>query len=169
MTLIRSAIALILAAFIAPLAAPALAGPAIEVAEAWARPSIPNRPGAAYLEIHNTGDTPDRLVGVRAEGAGAAELHKAEEKDGMMTMAPVKAIEVPPGRMVRLVPGGFHIMLFDLAEPLAEGHTLALTLEFEESGEIAVEAPVMRRAKGGGMGGGMQHGSGQGMGGGAGN
>lgn len=163
MSLIRSAIPLILAAFIAPLAAPALAGPAIEVAEAWARPTIPNRPGAAYLEIRNTGDAADRLVGVRAEGAGAAELHEARQKDGMMTMAPVEAIEVPPGRMVRLAPGGFHIMLFDLAEPLAEGDTLALTLEFEESGEIAVEAPVMRGGMGSGMGGG------QGMGGGAGN
>lgn len=166
MTLIRSAIPLILAAL---LAAPALAGPAIEVTEAWARPSIPNRPGAAYLEIRNAGDAPDRLVGVRAAGAEAAELHEARQKDGMMTMAPVEAIEVPAGETVKLAPGGFHVMLFGLAKPLAEGDTLGLTLEFEQAGEIAVAAPVMRGGMGTGMGGGMQHGGGQGMGGGGGN
>lgn len=153
---IRRATARVLAALVAAaLAGPAVAGSAIEVTDPWARPSIPNRPGAAYLVIHNSGNVPDRLVGVRAEGAGAVELHRAEEKGGMMTMAPVEAIEIPAGGTAQLAPGGFHIMLFDLAAPLAEGDTLTLTLEFEQAGEIGVEAEVTQRGMG--HGGAMQH------------
>ena len=153
---IRSAIPLVVAALLgAFLAGPALAGPAIEVADPWARPSIPNRPAAAYLEIRNTGDTPDRLVAARAGGAGKVELHKAEQLEGVMIMSPVDSIEVPAGGAAKLAPGGLHIMLFDLAAPLAEGDTLDLTLEFEESGEVDVAVPVERRV---GHGGGMQHG-----------
>jgi hypothetical protein len=160
MTLIRRAIPFILAALVT---APALAGPRIELADPWARPTIPNRPGAAYLEIRNAGDAPDRLVGAHAEGVGAVELHKAEQKDGMMTMAPVEAIEVPAGGAALLAPGGYHLMLFDIAAPLREGDTLDLTLRFEQAGEIAVAVPVMQReGMGGGTDSGMQHGSGHG-------
>lgn len=143
---IRRAIPLALGALLAVLlAVPAPAGPAVEVIDPWVRPTIPNRPGAAYLKIHNAGEAPDRLIGARAEGAGEAELHKAEEKDGMMTMAPVEAVEIPAGGLAELEPGGFHIMLFDLARPLNEGDRLELTLEFERAGEVAVSAPVVRR------------------------
>ncbi len=137
------------------LAGPALAGPAIEVADPWVRPTIPNRPGAAYLEIRNTGDTADRLVGARAEGAGKAELHKAEQLAGVMIMAPVDSVEVPAGGTARLAPGGLHIMLFELAAPLGEGDTVNLTLEFDGAGDIAVAVPVERRL---GHGAGTQHG-----------
>src|SRR3972149_8217895 len=39
-------------------------------------------------------------------------------------------------------PGGFHVMLFDLVEPLAVGGTISLTLRFEEVGEVQVDAEV---------------------------
>ena len=60
----RLALPLFLAALVA---APALAGSVIEVLHPWARPTIPNRPGAAYFEVHNHGTTPDRLIGARAD------------------------------------------------------------------------------------------------------
>lgn len=142
---LRHALPVILAALLAALAAPsARAGGDIEVVHPWARPSIPNRPGVVYLGIHNPGEAPDRLVGARAEGAGAAELHKAEQTDGVMRMTPVEAIEVPARGMARLGPGGYHIMLFDLDAPLRPGDSLALTLEFDEAGEVPVSVPVRR-------------------------
>lgn len=129
-------------------AAPALAGGAIEVTDPWARPTIPNRPGVVYLAIHNTGDAADRLVGARAEGVGAVEMHRSEEKNGTMTMSPVEAVEVPAGGTADLGPGGYHLMLFDIETPLAVGDTLELTLEFERAGAVPVSVPVMRQAPG---------------------
>ena len=154
MPLCRLAIPLVLATLAA---GPALAGSQIEVIHPWARPTIPNRPGAVYLGIHNTGDTADRLVGARAARAEAAELHKSEEKDGAMTMSPVEAIEIPAGGMAQLGPGGFHLMLFGLEAPLKPGETLDLTLVFQQAGEVSVGVPVAREAPQQGQ---RQHGTG---------
>lgn len=153
MTLIRRAVPVILAALlVAPLAGPAPAGGAIEgsieVVDPWARPSIPNRPGVAYLEIRNTGESPDRLVGARAAAAEAVELHKAEQKEGVMRMAPVEAVEVPAAGAARLAPGGFHLMLFGLETPLEAGDSLEMVLEFERAGPVTVSVPVRREAPG---------------------
>jgi copper(I)-binding protein len=51
-------------------------------------------------------------------------------------------IEVPAGGEAELKPGGLHIMLIRLAEPLENGTTFPLTLNFEKSGEIEIEVPV---------------------------
>ncbi len=153
MPVLRHAIPLLLAVLLAvpfagplavPFAGPAAAGGGIEVAHPWARPTIPNRPGAVYLGVHNLGDAPDRLVGARAEGVGAVELHRSEEKDGVMTMTPVDSVEIPAGGMAHLGPGGLHLMLFDIEGRLEAGATLPLTLEFERAGDVAVDVPVSR-------------------------
>ncbi len=61
---------------------------------------------------------------------------------GMMEMRPVDRIEVPAGETVALEPGGYHIMLLELAAPLEAGTTLEVTLTFEEGGEQVVTADV---------------------------
>ena len=137
----RPAVALCLAALIA---APALAGSVIEVLHPWARPTIPNRPGAAYFAVHNRGDAPDRLIGARAEGVGRIELHKAEPKDGVMTMAPVDAVEIPAGGTAHLDPGRMHLMMFAIDRPLKDGDTLEMILIFEAAGEVAITVPVSK-------------------------
>lgn len=62
--------------------------------------------------------------------------------DDMMTMVEVDEIEVPAGETVMLKPGGYHIMLMELAEPLEAGSTIELTLEFHESGSQKVTFEV---------------------------
>jgi periplasmic copper chaperone A len=109
----------------------------------WARASIgTSRPGAAYLTIRNTGEVPDRLIGVRTPAAGHAEAHAMVQENGVMTMRAAGPLEIPPGGAVELAPGGLHIMLMGLAAPLTEGATLPLTLIFERAGEVTVEAPI---------------------------
>lgn len=61
---------------------------------------------------------------------------------GAMTMRPVEAIDLPAGEAVALEPGGLHIMLIDLVEPLEVGDEVDLTLTFEEAGEQPVTAEV---------------------------
>jgi copper(I)-binding protein len=61
---------------------------------------------------------------------------------GMMEMRPVDRVEVPAGETVTLEPGGYHIMLLELAAPLEAGTTLEVTLTFEEGGEQVVTADV---------------------------
>ena len=51
-------------------------------------------------------------------------------------------LEIPPGTTVSLAPGGFHLMLMGLKEPLKQGSTVPLTLVFDKAGSIDVELAV---------------------------
>lgn len=133
------------AAGVPPLAPPAWAAGGIEIHHPWTRPGVPGRPLAVYMGIHNRGDAPDRLIAARSPRAERAELHRSEMQDGMMTMAPIAALEVPAGGVVHLAPGGYHLMVFGVEEPPREGESFPLVLVFEKAGEIPVEATVTRK------------------------
>jgi hypothetical protein len=114
----------------------------------WARESV-TRTGAAYLTVRNGGDAADRLVGVVSEVADRAELHSSVVQDGVMRMRPVDAVEVPAGGEAVLEPGGLHVMLIGLKAPLEEGDSFALTLVFEDAGEVEVVTTIEDIAHGG--------------------
>jgi hypothetical protein len=144
----------------------------LQVSNAWARTSASMATaGAVYLEITNAGDADDSLVGVSVDAAVAAkaELHETVEAEapmgsdttmgsettmaggegtettmagGMMEMRPVDMIAVPAGDTVTLEPGGYHIMLLELAAPLEVGTTIDVTLTFENAGDQVVTAEV---------------------------
>lgn len=137
----------------------------LEVTGVWARtsPAMASA-GAAYLEITNGTDTDDALLSASVEPsvAGKVELHETTTAmtdgtgmtgstgmtgttmagSGMMQMKPVDRIPVPAGGTAELKPGGYHIMLLELPEPLETGATFEITLTFEEAGEIVVTATV---------------------------
>lgn len=117
------------------------------VSDAWARASAPmQHEGAVYLTITG-GSADDRLVGVRAPAdvAAAAMIHRTSmADDGSMSMDGVDGVAVPAGATVALAPGGSHVMLMGLAQPLAAGATFDLVLRFEHAGELT--APVEVRA-----------------------
>ena len=114
----------------------------------WARESV-TRTGAAYLTVRNGGDADDRLIGVASEVADRAELHGSKMQDGVMRMRPVEAVEVPAHGQAALKPGGLHVMLIGLKAPLEEGGSFALTLTFENAGEVEVVTTIEDIAHGG--------------------
>ncbi|HYQ92489.1 MAG TPA: copper chaperone PCu(A)C, partial [Candidatus Competibacteraceae bacterium] len=119
----------------------------VQIEQPWARetpPTVTN--GAAYMTLLNRGDQPDRLLGVSGEVAKTIELHTHLMEGGQMKMRPVAAIEVKPGEPTVLKPGGLHIMLIDLKQPLVAGQHFPLTLNFEKAGKIPVEVTVTKTA-----------------------
>ena len=65
--------------------------------------------------------------------------------DGAMSMQEMDALELPAGKLVQLVPGGYHIMLIDLAKPLVVGETFDLTLDFDQAPNLTVAVEVSDR------------------------
>jgi copper(I)-binding protein len=65
---------------------------------------------------------------------------------GMMKMSAIDKLPLPAGKAVDLKPGGYHVMLFDLKQPLKAGDTVPLTLTFEDKAgrkaSVEVRAPV---------------------------
>jgi len=97
---------------------------------------------AAYLVINNDGREPDRLIRAETDFAHSTELHISENVDGVMTMRPVEAVDIPAGGTVELKPGGLHIMLVGLTQDLNPGDKLPITLIFDKAGKITIDAEV---------------------------
>lgn len=118
----------------------------VAVSGAFCRPT-PNgaRVGACYLTL--TASRADRLVAVETPASAQAEIHSMSTEGGIMRMqAMADGLALPAGQAVTLAPGGNHLMLIGLAQPLATGQTVALTLAFEGAANVTVQAPVQAQA-----------------------
>ena len=123
----------------------------ISVSDAWARATMPGQKvSGAYMQIQS--DTDARLVGVTSTAVPRVEVHEMKMDGGIMRMRELEAIELPKGKTVSLEPGGLHIMLMNLAQPIAAGDVIPLTLTVESGGkQQTVEVNAEARAIGGAM------------------
>jgi copper(I)-binding protein len=130
----------------------------LAIEQPWARASAgPARNSAAFMVIRNAGPA-DRLVAAAGEVAERVELHTHLRDGDVMKMRQVEAVDIPAESMARLQPGGYHVMLIGLREPLKEGDSFPLTLTFANAGKLRIEVDV--RAIGSmGPGDGMGHGA----------
>ena len=121
-------------------------GPDIKISNPWARPSPKMATsGAAYMVIENKGGEDDTLIGAESDVSNDTEIHEmVVDENNVMHMKPVEGqrLTIPAKGKVELKPGGYHIMLINLKHQLKEGEIVHLTLQFEKSGEMKVEAPV---------------------------
>ena len=114
------------------------------ITQAWTR-ATPNgaKIGGGYVTIENKGTTPDRLVGGAGDIAGKVEIHEMAMDNGVMKMRPIdKGLTIEPGKTVKLAPGGYHLMMFDLKAPLKQGDKVPVTLQFEKAGKVSVTLDV---------------------------
>jgi periplasmic copper chaperone A len=135
--------ALLAACLLASLAAAAgAAPPTLLVQDAWIR-AIPGAAvAAAYMTLHNTGSAPVTVTGVRSALAADAAIHVSKVEHGESTMRPAGPLTLAPGARLELAPGGVHVMLMQLAHPLAAGEQVPLELLLAGGGRVAVSARV---------------------------
>ena len=114
----------------------------VEVSQAFAGESVTGESAAVYFALRNRGPTDDTLDAVVVEGAGSARIHEAGERDGIRVMSPVSALPLPADRVTRLVPGGTHVMLLDLAHRPVAGDSLKGVLRFRSGREVSLRAKV---------------------------
>jgi copper(I)-binding protein len=108
--------------------APALAQ--VQARAAWARATMGGqKTTGAYLEL--TSAQGGTLVGAESAAAGMVEVHEMRMDGNVMRMRAIPRLELPAGKTVELKPGGFHIMLIDLKQPLKKGDSVPLKLKIE--------------------------------------
>ena len=114
------------------------------ISQAWSRATPGGaKVGGGFLTIENKGTAPDRLIGGTSDVASKVEVHEMSMNNGVMTMRPLeKGLTIDPGRTVKLAPGGYHLMLMNLKNPLKQGDKLAIGLEFEKAGKVQVSFDV---------------------------
>jgi copper(I)-binding protein len=147
----------------------------LEITGAWARTSPAMvQAGAAYMTISSGEAVSIVSARVEADVAGVAELHEVVPVDGgdmggdeaaegesepmedeamegmegemAMTMQEVTSIDIPAGGTVALEPGGYHVMLLDLPDPLETGEEFDVTLVLGDGTEVIVPITVSESA-----------------------
>jgi copper(I)-binding protein len=110
--------------------------------DAWARASAGNATtGAAYVTVMG-GEAADLMVGVSTPVATVAEVHESFTDNGVMKMRSAPSVPIPPGKTVAFAPGGYHVMLMGLKQPLVAGQSFPLTLTFAHAPPVTVEVTV---------------------------
>ena len=117
----------------------------VTVTEAWARSTAAAQTtGAVYFSVES--DSDDTLVSasVPASIAARAELHEQlANDDGSMVMRSLTdGLPLTAGQPAVFEPGGLHVMLVDLAAPLAIGERFDLTLDFDAADPVIVPITV---------------------------
>jgi periplasmic copper chaperone A len=130
----------------------------VSIKDPWIRVPAPGQKVAgAYMQI--TSMKTVFLVSGRSTAAKSVEIHEMSIDNNVMKMRPIPRLELSAGKPVELRPGGYHIMLIDLARTLHKGDIVPITLTVEDpSGQrqtIDVKATVRDAASSGGHHGGM--------------
>lgn len=121
------------------------AGAQVVVADAWVRATVPGqRTAGAFMQVKSAVDA--RIVAASSPIAKVVEIHEMKLEGGIMKMRAVETLALPAGQPVTLSPGGYHVMMMGIAQPLKEGDRVALTLVVEEKSgrrhDVAVSAAV---------------------------
>ena len=100
------------------------------VSDAWVRGMVaPQRATGAFMKI--TSAQGGKLVAASTPAARVAEVHEMVMQGDVMAMRAIEALELPAGKAVELKPGGHHLMLMGIEQPLKAGETVPLTLTIE--------------------------------------
>ena len=134
-----------LAAFLSCLfCLPAMAGDvSLKVEQPWARASLGGvRNAIVFGALVNEGSAPLAIVSGSTPVAERVEFHIHAMNGDVMTMKQLDAIELKPGERAMLQPGGLHIMLIDLKQPLKQGDSFPLTLITRDGVSVKVDVKV---------------------------
>lgn len=145
LALVAAAVTLALAGCTAaPAAAPAATeADSITITDTWVK-SADEGMSAAFGELTNSGDADVTIVSATSPASTMLELHETVENDsGEMIMRPKDGgFVIPAGGVLSLAPGGNHIMLMGLVEPLVAGAEATFTLTFSDGSTATFTAPV---------------------------
>ena len=116
------------------LGAAAAAQAQVEARGAWVRGTVQGQTATgAFMELNSANGA--SLVGAESPAAARVEIHEMKIEGSVMKMRAVPRLELPPGRIVELKPGGYHLMLFGLKRPLKEGDVVPVRLKVQSSAE----------------------------------
>jgi copper(I)-binding protein len=138
----RVSLAAVLAALLSYGAA---AGAQVTATDAWVRGTVQGQKATgAFMQLKSADGA--ALVAAESPVAGIVEIHEMRMENNVMQMRAIPKLDLPPGRAVDLKPGGYHVMLMDLKQPLKKGDSVPIKLKFQgrdgKPQEVEVKAEV---------------------------
>lgn len=103
----------------------------VEVSDIYIKQTPPKTKNTAiFLKIQNNSDKDVALVDVESDLSDNVELHTNLSEGKKMKMIKVPEITIKAKSSIELKPGGDHIMLFDIKQPVTKDSKVSLTLNF---------------------------------------
>jgi len=116
----------------------------ITISDGRIRETIPGQNvGVGYLRIVNGGEQNCVLGAVSSAAAAKVEVHEHRHEGGKMSMREVVNLQVDASATVVFEPGGYHLMLLNLAQPLTRGGSVTVAFDFGDCGLITEVFPVV--------------------------
>ena len=131
-------------ALAAPGAAVAADG-ALQISQAWVPAAEQTGVDLPLLmTITNGSASPDALLRVRCPFANFSERHTVDRGEGAPAKRAIPSIPIPAGGTLQLKPDGYHVMLLQTRQKLAQGDTLTCSLTFQKAGLLETEVHVKK-------------------------
>ncbi len=130
-----------IAASAATLVLSAAAHAQVTVKDPWVRGTVAQQ-SATGLFAQITSARGGKLVAAASPVAGVVEIHEMKMEGSTMKMRAIPGLDLPAGKVVELKPGGHHVMLMDLKQPLKSGQTVPVSLVIETAGGQRETVPV---------------------------
>ncbi len=96
-----------------------------------------------YFSVVNSGSSADTLLKVETSAGEGATLHEMIDDGGRMRMHPTGPVAIAPGDTLRMMPGGFHVMVTGLNSQPQTGDTIEVAVTFSRAGRIGFSVPVL--------------------------
>jgi periplasmic copper chaperone A len=96
---------------------------------------------AVYLEL--TAWEATTLLSASTSVADRIEMHSSSEENGMMKMRRMEWVALEAGKPFRFEPGGAHLMLIGLHQPLVAGTPFDITLQFDRGYSMITNVRVV--------------------------
>ncbi|XVN40669.1 MAG: copper chaperone PCu(A)C [Rickettsia endosymbiont of Argas persicus] len=127
---------------------PLNAAGAVQFAQPWVRPTtnVDNviSSSAMYFTLVNTRPASYNIVNISSDEVGRIEIHQTvTDSNGVSQMVKVDYPFLISGNLnVGFIPGGMHIMLYDIRKDLNIGDTVNITFFFDDGSVKTVTAKV---------------------------
>ena len=99
----------------------------------------------AYVKLKNNTSSPISLTNITSTSFSSIEIHRTVIKNDVATMERFSKLEIPSDSTLKLLPGDYHLMLFNPNKPLSLGDKTELIFYFSNESKILMEAEVKKR------------------------
>ena len=118
----------------------------LNIEDAWIRLTPPvSKNTAGYFKLINNTSSDVIIVSAESDAAKKAEIHDMKMVDGRMGMVHIPKLTIKAGDTIELKPGGKHLMLMGLNNPVKDGQLIDVTLNYSDGNSQLVTIPVKRQ------------------------
>lgn len=123
----------------------------VDISDSYFSATYPMATSAAgYFSLTNNGTQRISLTTILVDEkvADKAGFHQTVMDEGMISMRPMKQLDINAGETIQFQPGGNHIMLTGLKRQLAVGDSITVTFKFAEMNDVMQAFEVKARDNG---------------------